>query len=189
MRQLTYFVAVSLDGFIASPDGAFDAFPLRGDHIDALIRDYPETLPAPALAAMSISPANATFDTVVMGWNTFAVGLPGSRSPYPHLRQYVCSRSHAASEAGPDVDVTSEDPVDLVRRLKREPSSRDIWLCGGGRLAATLRAEIDRLILKVNPVTLGAGIRLFESGDYAPRAFELQATRRFESGVVMLTYA
>lgn len=190
MRSLVYFVATSLDGFIASPDGAFDAFPMQGDHIEALVREYPETLPAPALAAIGITPQLRTFDTVVMGWNTFAVGLPaGLRDPYPHLRQYVASRTHTADEASGEVVVTADDPVALVRRLKAEPSERDIWLCGGGQLAAALFDEIDALVLKVNPVLLGAGIPLFASRPYAPSAFRLASSRRFESGVIMNQYA
>lgn len=37
--------------------------------------------------------------------------------------------------------ITSEDPVTVVRRLKAEQSGLDIWLCGGGALAATLIDE------------------------------------------------
>lgn len=189
MRSLVYFVAASLDGFIASPEGTFEAFPMQGDHIEALFREFPETLPAPALAAMGITPELRTFDTVVMGWNTFAVGLQsGLRDPYPHLRQYVSSRSHTSAEAGGNVVVTSEDPVALVRKLKAEPSDRSIWLCGGGKLAAELADEVDALVLKVNPVLLGAGIPLFATSAYAPRAFRLESSRRFDSGVTMNHY-
>ncbi|AKT42112.1 dihydrofolate reductase family protein [Chondromyces crocatus] len=189
MRRLTYFVATSLDGFIASPEGAFDAFLMRGDHIEALVREFPETLPGPALKAMGISPDNATFDTVVMGWNTFAAGFPeGVRDPYPHLRQFVCSRRHAAEEASGEVVVSKEDPLDLVRRLKSESSERDVWLCGGGLLAAHVAEEIDRLVLKVHPILLGAGIPLFASNAYVRRAFRLESTRAFASGVVMNSY-
>jgi dihydrofolate reductase len=189
MRSLTYFVATSLDGFIAAPDGSFDAFPMTGDHIDALFREYPETLPGVALAAAGVAPSGGCFDTVVMGWNTFAVGLPhGLTDPYPHLRSYVCSRSHAGHEATGGAVVTAEAPVALVRRLKAEPAARGIWLCGGAALAATLEPEIDELMLKVSPILLGAGIPLFAAGPYRPRAFELLGTRAFRSGVVWSRY-
>lgn len=66
----------------------------------------------------------------------------------------------------------------------RQQDGADIWLCGGGALASRLIDEIDRLVLKVNPVLLGSGIPLVEGG-YDPRAFALTASTRFESGVVV----
>jgi len=179
-------VAASIDGFIASPTGAFDAFPMQGDHIEAQVRELPETLPTSALDALGVQERGTTFDTVLMGWKTFAVG--GVPSPYTHLRQYVLSRSRSRTEVGDDVTLTSGPPLTLVRRLKSEPSTRDIWLCGGGTLAAALFDEIDRITLKVNPITLGAGIRAFESSTYAPRRLVLRNTRSFASGVVWNTY-
>jgi dihydrofolate reductase len=124
-----------------------------------------------------------------MGWNTFATGLPhGLDNPYPHLRQYVFSRHHTAAEVGPGVALTDQDPVQLVRTLKNADSDRAIWLCGGGVLAAALRDEIDRLILKVNPIVLGAGLPLF-AGDVSVRdRFELEFVRPFTSGVIMAGY-
>jgi dihydrofolate reductase len=190
MRRLVYFVATSLDGFIASPQGSFDAFPMAGDHIEALFREFPETLPGPLLTAAGIAPSNATFDTVLMGWNTYDVGRRvGLASPYPHLRQYVFSRTHAASPSNASFVITSESPTDLVRKLKNEPGERDIWLCGGGRLASALESEVDRLVLKVNPVLLGSGIRLFEDQEYRPQSFRLESSRAFNSGVVMNVYS
>jgi dihydrofolate reductase len=189
MRSLTYFVATSLDGFIAAPDGSFDGFPMSGDHIDALVRDYPETLPGAALAALGVKAAHATFDTVLMGWNTYAVGYDqGQSDPYPHLRSFVFTRAHGVREPHPNVAVTEEHPVAVVKRIKAEPSSKDIWLCGGATLASELASEIDRLVLKVNPVVLGAGIGLFAQRPYAPQSFTLQHTRAFQTGVVWNSY-
>ncbi|HEY5821678.1 MAG TPA: dihydrofolate reductase family protein [Propionibacteriaceae bacterium] len=186
MRELVYFVAVSLDGFIAAPDGSFDAFSLQGDHLDMIARDYPDTLPAPALQAMGLTPDGSRFDTVLMGWNTYAVGLPfGLTSPYPHLRQVVFSRTRTSPD--PSVTVTSESPGMVVARLKRESGSA-IWLCGGGQLASALGGVIDRLVLKVNPVRLGSGIPLFAAGDYRPDPMELVTSTAYASGVVVSEY-
>ncbi|MGB3680777.1 MAG: dihydrofolate reductase family protein [Candidatus Microthrix parvicella] len=189
MRSLTYLVAVSLDGYIAATDGTFDAFPQTGDHIDALLRDFPETIPAHVLSAIGIEASNDTFDTVVMGWNTFAVGLrQGIDDPYPHLRQYVFSRSHGPDDVGGDVQVVADDPVELVRSLKAESSGKGIWLCGGGAIAGAVRDEIDRVVLKINPVMLGSGIPLFEPGPAPSSAIKLESSHQFESGVLMASY-
>jgi dihydrofolate reductase len=188
MRPLTYYVAVSLDGFIAAPDGSFDVFPTSGDHIDMILRDWRDTLPAAAAAALGLAPDGRRFDTVLMGWETYAAGLPhGADDPYPHLRQWVLTRRHLAASTPAGVTLTDQDPVALVRRLKSEAAGAGIWLCGGGVLAAALGDEIDRLVLKVNPIVLGAGRPLF-AGTYAPRSLRLHRSETFESGVIVNEY-
>jgi dihydrofolate reductase len=121
-----------------------------------------------------------------MGRNTYEVGSAiGVSSPYAHLRQYVVSRTMTASPS-PDVQLVSTDPVDLVRELKRE-SGLDIWLCGGARLAGALYDEIDELIVKLNPVVLGAGIGLFARVQ-GPTRLELTDHRTFAGGVAIHRY-
>ncbi|MEU4741911.1 dihydrofolate reductase family protein [Actinosynnema sp. NPDC023658] len=182
MRNLTYFVATSLDGFIADPKGGFGDFLFEGDHMTALFEEYPDTLPAQGREAMGIDVPNKNFDTVLMGRATYQVpgGLP---SPYPHLRQYVVSSRLSTTPA--DVEVVS-DPVAKVRELKAE-SGLGIWLCGGGRLAAALLPEIDELVLKIHPVVFGKGIPLF-AGEFPVARFAKASTRTFDTGVVFTTY-
>jgi dihydrofolate reductase len=193
MRELTYYVAVSLDGFIAGPEGQYDAFLTEGDHMAAIIERFPDTIPTDPAQALGIDSAAGGFGTVLMGWKTYAVGLEsGVRSPYRHLEQIVFTRSHRHVDLGePDSPtVTDEDPVVVVRRLKAEtaPDRGGVWLCGGGQLATTVAGEIDRLVLKRNPVVLGAGTPLFAGGGYAPRRFDEVATTAFDSGVVLSEY-
>ncbi len=184
MRTLEYFVATSIDGFIAVEDGDFTPLLVEGDSLQALVEDYPETLPAQARAALGIDAPNRRFDTVVMGAGTYRVpgGLP---SPYPHLRQYVVSRSLTGTPA--DVTVIREDPLEEVRRLKEEDGLA-IWLCGGSALAGALLPEIDRLFLKVSPVVLGGGLPLFGTAAAGVR-FAPTAVRRFTNGVLFVEYA
>ncbi|MFJ6452833.1 dihydrofolate reductase family protein [Paenarthrobacter sp. NPDC091669] len=191
MRELVYYVAVSLDGYIAGPGGEFDAFPVEGDHMAAQIKRFPEAIPTVAADAMGINQIKATFDTVVMGWNTYAVGLPaGMTSPYQHLQQVVFSRNRTEEDIPgeqPNLELTHEDPVEVVRRLKSEPG-KSIWLCGGGQLATQLSGEIDRLVLKRSPLLFGNGIPLFAPGAYQPSTFEEVSTTAFGSGVVISEY-
>ena len=134
---------------------------------------------AVAAAALGIPQKRALFDTVLMGWNTYQVG--GVPSPYAHLRQIVFSRSRTAE--GENLEVTSEDPIAVVRRLKLEEGAA-IWLCGGGALAATLADEIDRLVLKRQPLLFGSGIPLFGERPYRPEQFDAVETVTYDSGVV-----
>jgi len=188
MRELTYYVAVSIDGYIAGPEAQFDRFLVEGDHAAPIWAKYTGTAPTALAAAAGLSVEGGPFDTVLMGWNTYAVGLPEYPSPYQHLRQIVFTRGHHAPRGAEDVEFTDRDPVEVVRDLKSE-DGKGIWLCGGGALASTLRDEIDRLALKRNPVLFGAGIPLFESSDYAPADFHPTAITPFESGVVLAEYA
>ncbi|WP_127792040.1 dihydrofolate reductase family protein [Agromyces sp. LHK192] len=185
MRELVYYVAVSLDGYIAAPDGRFDDFLFEGDHMEGINARYAETIPTDIAAAVGIERSDdPVFDTVLMGWNTYSVpGAPAS--PYRHLRQVVFSRTHADDDLGaPEhLEVTAEDPVEVVRRLKAE-QGRAIWLCGGGELASALIGEIDRLVLKRQPLLFGAGIPLFAPGAYEPRLFTEVETTVYRTGVV-----
>ena len=78
------------------------------------------------------------------------------------------------------------DPVDLVRDLKQE-DGLGIWLCGGARLAGALSDEIDELIVKINPVVLGAGMNVF-AGVRGPVRLALTDHRTFAGGVAIHRY-
>jgi len=186
MRELSYFVAVSIDGRIAGPNDDFSAFPVEGDHIDMIFREWRDTLPSVALKALGLTADGSRFDATLMGWTTYAAGLSATDNPYPHTRQVVFSRRHSAADVPAGITVTNEDPVAVVRRLKAEDGG-GIWLCGGGDLAGQLVGEINRLVLKVNPVLLLDGTPLF-AGDYAPHAFDLERSTPYESGVVVNEY-
>ncbi|MFJ8647751.1 dihydrofolate reductase family protein [Streptomyces sp. NPDC093546] len=182
MRKLTYYIAATLDGYIAGPDDQYDFLPFEGEEAAAILADFPETMPAPAREPLGIADRAAKrFDTVIMGRATYAPGLKlGWTSPYAHLKQYVVSRTLTS----PDPAVTVvDDPVALVRELKQQ-DGMDIWLCGGGKLAAALRDEIDELIIKRHPLVLGSGIPLFD-GPFTPTRFVPAGTRAFDSGLTI----
>ena len=188
MRELIYYVAITVDGFIAHPDGSIDGFPWNETYGTDLATTFPETMPAHFRSAEHRQISNKWFDVVLMGRNTYEVGLrEGFTSPYPTLQQYVFSRTMKES---PDEQVTlvSSDPADTVRDLKQE-QGKAIWLCGGARLAAVLyQADLlDRLIVKVNPVLFGTGIPLFTSV-VKQTTLELTGHKSYPSGHMVLHY-
>ncbi|EFQ83550.1 hypothetical protein HMPREF0063_11213 [Aeromicrobium marinum DSM 15272] len=187
MRELTYLVAVSLDGLIAAPDGSYDAFSTEGDHMDVLFDEYADTIPTHVQDAVGITSDQSRFDTVVMGWDTYLPALSvGIDNPYRHLRQVVASRRSRTVPAG--ITVTA-DPLETVRALKADTHGTGVYLAGGGQLAATVIDEIDHLVLKINPLLLGDGIRLFGKTTHMPRGFALTSTRACDSGVVIAEYS
>ena len=185
MRKLVYYVACSLDGFIAREDGSFDFALPDGEHLQDLARRFPETFPGHLRGALGISAPNQRFDTVLMGRATYEVALKlGITSPYPHLKQYLFSRTIAYSP-DPGVELVPDDPAATVKRLKQQ-SGKDIWLCGGARLAAAVFTEIDELILKFNPVVLGTGIPLVAARREA--SLELVDSHTYANGFMVVRY-
>jgi dihydrofolate reductase len=185
-RQLVYYVACTVDGFIAREDGSFDWALSEGEHFTDLIENFPETFPVHLRKALGVSQDARRFDTVLMGRKTYEVGLnAGITSPYEPLRQFVVSRSmpeipHSA------VHLYRGAALDLVRQLKAE-EGKDIWLCGGATLAAGVFTEIDELILKINPVVIGSGIPLFD-GAANTRATILTEHKVYANGFVFARY-
>ena len=177
MRTLTYFVALTLDGFVCAPDGAFDFFPESPETGDHLMRCWPELVPSHLRPHFGVDAPNRNFDTMVQGRGSYQVGLDaGVSSPYGHMREYVFSRS-LRYDVDPNVTVVASDPLTAVRELKQEEGGLGICLVGGPTIAGVLLPEIDELLLKRYPVVAGSGRPLFEHG-FAPQAF-----RRVESTV------
>ena len=188
MRRLTYYIACSIDGFIAHSDGSHDGFSQDSEYFAELFASFPETVPSHLRGVMNIQAENKWFDTVLMGRKTYEIGLKdGVVSPYSHLKQYLFSRSMGQSPSE-DVKLISENAAEFVKTLKQD-SGKGIWLCVGASLATELFAHclIDQLILKINPFLMGSGIKLF-SGMIQQTALELTDQKIYKNGVVLLTY-
>jgi len=189
MRNLVYYIGMSIDGVIAGPQGEVDFFPVGGPATASayaawMNERYPETVPTGMRAAAGIADApNRRFDAVVLGMGTYRPALDhGVTSPYAHLRQYVVS-STLGSAVDPAVEVIGSDPAARIRELKKQDGG-DIWLCGGGELAASLLPEIDEMIIKSYPVVAGAGARVF-SGAFDPAYFVPENRETFDNGVIV----
>lgn len=181
MRKVKYFVANSLDNFIARPDGAVDW--LFNDGTDYGMAEFFKTI-----------------DTMLIGRKTYEFVLSHSPKPKrkskkakaaraskPGMTSYIFSRTMKAG-ADEDVNIISENAGAFVRKLKAE-AGKDIWLMGGGELAKGLFAEnlVDEISLNVHPVLLGAGIPLFP--DIGKQLdLELLECRSHQNGCVQVTY-
>jgi len=194
LRKVTYFIASTLDGFIAGPDGGDPTGPdgfwvTTDDYLRHVVETYPETLPLPAREALGVTDEGTHFDTVLEGRASYQVGLDaGVPDAYPHLRHLVFSTTLTSTPA-PAVELVAADPIGRVRELKQE-SGKGIWIIGGGGLASALYSEIDELIIKLNPITIGHGVPLFDSD----ASFDLAVWERTDctplpGGTVFLTYA
>jgi len=191
LRKLVYCIASTIDGHIAGPDGADPTgpagfWPVPEDYVRYLIEELPEILPGMARDALGVTAEGTHFDTVLEGRHTYEIGVKaGVHNAFPHLRHLVFSTS-LAEVGDPAIELVATDPVERVRELKQE-NGKDIWLCGGAALAGTLYGEIDRLIVKLGPLTTGAGIP-FMKADFAPVVWQLTHHHVLDSGAVFLTY-
>lgn len=169
MRRLRYQVAVSLDGFIAGPNGEFDW----------IVMD----------PAIDFAGLFREFDTAVMGRKTFEVlTAQGGDGAMPGLEVVVFSRTLPAA-VKPGVRIVNDDPKKVVAELKAKPG-RDIWLYGGGVLFRSLldAGLVDTVEVAVVPVLLGAGIPLLPPGGTTKLVLADQKTLP-ASGIVALAYS
>jgi len=171
VTEIIYYVAASLDGYIATPDGGIEWLsPFEGKG-----EDY-------GYAAFY-----ASVDAVLLGRRTYDQCLTFGEWPYPGKPCWVFSRRRMKITA-PGVTLTDQDPVQVVNELKAKKLRR-AWLVGGGRLAGSFRKRglISEYVVSVIPVILGAGVPMFVSGG-AHEALKLVETTPYPSGVVQLRY-
>ena len=162
-------VAMSLDGYIAGPNG----------EADWIIMD-PE---------IDFRALFEQFDTFLLGRRTFE-GVGGAGGGQSGAQTIVFSRTLRQQDY-PNVTIVSDNPEQVVDDLRSNPG-KDIWLFGGGRLFRSLLEArlVDAVEVSVIPVLLGEGIPLLPARPSSER-FELKMTsiRTFDSGIVSLEYA
>lgn len=168
MRRIRYSVAMSLDGYIADPDGGYDW----------IIMD-----PAIDFAAFM-----EQIDTVFVGRKSYEAALQSEFGhPAPGMKTYVFSTTLDPADH-PDVTILGDDWMDAVAAVKREPG-KDIWLWGGGELFRSLLHGnmVDTVEVGIIPVLLGRGIPLLPTTDHRA-SLELQRLERFPTGVMLVRY-
>ena len=177
MPEVILYVAASLDGYIARPDGAVDWLDDMPEPSGVQAQDY------------GYHEFIAGVGVVLMGRVTYEQILSfGVDYPYPGTDGYVFSRTRAGES---DENVTFVDGTDIPQFIAhlKGISDKHIWLVGGGLLVQEfLRHElIDRIELFIPPLILGEGIPLFPPP--TPQVnLVLVASRAYDSGMVQLTY-
>jgi dihydrofolate reductase len=170
MRKVVLGLGISLDGYIARPDGAVDFL--------FMPKDY------------SLGPFFASIDTAIMGRKTYDVALKmgGGGFGDSKMKSYVFSHSQAPGERG-GVTFVNESTKRFVEKLHKRPG-KNIWLMGGGELARDFLKDdvVDELYIGIVPVLLGEGIPLFPSG-FPQREFSLLENKTFSKGLIALKYS
>ncbi|HEU4413391.1 MAG TPA: dihydrofolate reductase family protein [Candidatus Angelobacter sp.] len=168
MRKIVLALGISIDGYIARPDGAFDFLSVPSDFSMA---DFFESI-----------------DTAIMGRKTYEVVKAQGEDPFTSkLTTYILSRTLPAGQRDGRI-FTNETPDALVESI-RQNKGKDVWLMGGGEVARDfLQADlVDEMHIGIVPVLLGEGLPLFPSG-FPQRDFELLENKTFSGGLISVKY-
>lgn len=173
MQKIIYYVASSIDGYIAGENDDISQFVLQGEGVEKYQADL------------------ANFETVIMGRKTYEFGYQYGLKPgqpaYPNMSHHIFSNSLKLDNLSEAVNIEPLS-IDRVNEI-RQKSKTDIYLCGGGHFAGWLLENglIDQLKLKLNPIVLGAGKKLFGNSK-ANANWQLADIESFSDGLQILTY-
>jgi dihydrofolate reductase len=167
---VSVFIGVSVDGFIARPDGTLDFLPADGGEPHG----YNEFF--------------ASVDALVIGRKTFETVVAFPEWPYRDKRVVVLSgRPLDLSRVPPSVEQMQGSPREIIPKLEAR-GFEHIYVDGGVTIQRFLREGlIQKLILTRVPVLIGQGIPLFGS---LPKDIRLEhvETQHYQSGLVKTEY-
>ena len=171
MTEVIYYVAISIDGYIATSDGGVDWLaPFNESGEDYGYSEFYESI-----------------DAILMGSRTYEQILSFGDWPYESMPCWVFS-SRQLDISQPEVHLTNREPKEIVALLTEHGRSR-AWLVGGGALASSFRLVglINEYVVSVIPTVLGAGIPMFTPGS-PKKLLKLVEFKQFNSGLVQLRY-
>jgi dihydrofolate reductase len=170
-----YYVASSLDGFIADSDNAIDwllqfGFEAYQEHYDAFLRGI---------------------GALVMGSSTYEYLLAeeGGSWPYGDLPTHVLTSRSLPTIAGARVRFHSGAIAAIDEEARASAGERDVWVVGGGSVAAQYldAGLLHELRVTVMPIVLGGGVPVLPvAATTAP--LRLTGTTPFAGGAVELAY-
>ncbi|WP_207510669.1 dihydrofolate reductase family protein [Longitalea luteola] len=185
MRRLVSFMHVSLDGFVAGPNGEMDWI-----KVDDEIFDYAGDRTSASDMALY---GRVTYELMESYWPTAADKPNASKHDLEHSAWYkqvdkvILSKSMKGQQLA-NTMIISDEVEHRVKALKQQ-GEKEIIIFGSPRATHSLMyyGLIDEFWLFVNPVLVGKGIPLFKDIQQLTR-LKLVTNKAFSSGVVCLHY-
>ena len=185
MRKIVVLTFVTLDGVMQGPGGPTEDtsgdFAHGGWTVPYFDEALGETMGEQMGRPFDLLLGRKTFDIFASYWPR------QSENPFEEVTKYVVSNTLTEHSWQKSVFLAG-DVVEKIRALKQE-AGPDLQVHGSGLLIQTLLKHdlVDELWLKIFPVTVGAGKRLFGEG-VIPAAFTLSETKVSPSGVIIASY-
>ena len=175
MRKVVLYIAMSLDGFIATKEDEIDWL----DTINHGDNDY------------GYSAFTSEVDTYIVGKRTYDVVLKLTDGVFAQSEKfdcYVLTRTPKATENG--VQFYSGEIKTLIEEIKSKPG-KNIYCDGGGKIVSLLLKDrlIDEIIVSVIPILLGDGIRLFPGTEMDHQLLKAISSKQHDNGLIQLTYS
>ena len=185
MRKIISFMHISLDGFVAGPNGEMDWI-----KVDEEIFDYVGKRINEGDIALY---GRVTYEMMESYWPTAGDSPNASKHDIEHSKWYakvhkvVLSRTMAGAGL-PNTTIISDNLSDRINEIKRRPG-KDIAVFGSPTATHSLiqLGLIDGYWLFLNPIILGQGIPLF-TGSKDKTKLKLLNTHQFSCGVTELNY-
>jgi len=171
-REVILYIAMSLDGFIAKPDGDISFLSM----VEKEGEDY------------GYVRFMETVDTIILGRKTYDKVLSmGFELPYGDRKVFVLTRN--AQPETNKITFYSGSLPELVSSMKSQ-SGKNIYCDGGAETVFCLLQDdlIDEIIISIIPILLGNGISLFKTG-LEEKKLQLVNSKSFEKGLVQLHYS
>ncbi len=168
MSKIRYIVAMSLDGYVAGPQGEADWILMDPD--------------------VNFAELWAQFDTLIMGRKTYDAARARLGEAFMEgMKTVVVSRT-LRSEDATAVSILSELNRDWLQSLRAQ-SRKDIWLMGGGELFRSMLAihAVDTVEVSIMPVLLGGGVPVLLPPTERTM-LKLSSHKVYRSGIVSLVY-
>lgn len=186
MRKVISFMHISLDGFVAGPNGE-----LNWAKVDQELFDYVGQRIKKGDTALY---GRVTYQMMESYWPTAGDKPNATKHDIEHSNWYnrvhkiVLSKTLKGSDK-PNTTIISENMVPEINAIKML-KGEDIFLFGSPTATHSLMLEnlIDGFWLFVNPVILGQGVSLYQDIRDRINLKLLPATRQFSNGVTELNY-
>lgn len=188
MRKIIVITMLSLDGVMQAPGGREEdtslGFHYGGWTVPYVDESFGDIMDKELHEPFDLLLGRKTYKIFAAYWPKYDGAVGG---PFNKATKYVVSDK--------DLDLTWKESVlindDVVAKLKalKEDDGPMLQVHGSGKLIQTLLKNdlVDELRLRIFPVTIGIGKRLFEEGT-TPASFELLESTALPTGVIMARY-